>query len=115
MDVACHDFSDIISIELISNVVAVCVEADSQKGLADGRVADGRGVGSSCTNARYCINLCVTQYGMCLRVQGAVNWQDFRRSKRSPGQCKAPAQASNEGCRAAQRGNEICARAHLSK
>lgn len=52
MDVACHDFSDIISIELISNVVAVCVEADSQKGLADGRVADGRGVGSSCTNAR---------------------------------------------------------------
>lgn len=48
MDVACQDFSDVISIELVSDVVTVCVEADSQEGLADGGVADRRGIGSSC-------------------------------------------------------------------
>ena len=52
MDVGSQNFSDVVSQQLVSDVVTACVEADSQERLADSRVVDWRGVGSSYTNVK---------------------------------------------------------------
>jgi len=52
VDVSSHDLGDVVSDQLVCDVVAVGVEADGQKSLSYGGVTDGRGVLSTCNNEK---------------------------------------------------------------
>ena len=48
-----HDLCDVVSEQLVGDVVAVGVEADGQESLSYGGITDGRRVLSTCNNDRW--------------------------------------------------------------
>ena len=47
-----HDLCDVVSEQLVGDVVAVGVEADGQESLPYGGVTDGRRILSTCNNGK---------------------------------------------------------------